>query len=69
MTDPTYSCKTCDRRRNCMLHTRAEFPPDAAKKWLKKTCERKGECDLVYTCGFEPRGHYVGQSEPSKEIK
>lgn len=51
-TDPTMMCKTCGRERNCTLHRQADFPPDAARKWLRKTCADKTTCDLVYTAGL-----------------
>lgn len=62
MSDPTVTCKTCARQRSCMLHLRADFPPDAARKWLRKTCERgRKDCDLVYRVGIELRGRLTGQ--------
>ena len=38
MSDPTVTCDWCGRTRSALLHQRAEHPPTAAKKWLKKTC-------------------------------
>lgn len=52
-TEPTYTCKICARRRSCRLHLRAEFPPDAAKHWLKKTCSTPTRCDLEYRAGIQ----------------
>lgn len=51
------TCKTCDRSRNCMLHIRAENPPEAAKQWMLRQCRTKwlgghGPCDIHYTAGF-----------------
>ena len=43
------------------MHLRAEFPPDAAKTWLIRTCETPEMCDLGYIAGFD----YIRiQSEP-----
>lgn len=50
-TRPRVHCETCDRVRYCEDHMRAEFPPDATKKWLLKTCQRKPECKLQYWAG------------------
>jgi hypothetical protein len=56
MKDPIKKCTTCGRTRNCMLHKRADFPPDAAEKWLKKTCEQKGKCEITYQAGIDIEG-------------
>lgn len=65
MSTPTQTCLTCNRSRSCMRHLRAEFPPAAAKQWLKKHCMRytQGQrvCDIHYTAGIEMRGHAEGQ--------
>ena len=62
-SEPIEYCKTCDRERSCYSHMRAEFPPDAARKWLKRTCPYKGpggtrwdtkKCDIYYKAGFIP---------------
>ncbi len=60
-SDPVIYCTKCGMSRNCMLHTRAEFPPDAARKSMKK--HHKG-CDgeLKYRAGFGVRGPIVGQA-------
>ena len=49
--DPYVTCKTCGARRNCMEHMSAEFPPEAAKRWLLKRCDRD-DCDLAYRSGI-----------------
>lgn len=59
--DPYVTCKTCGARRNCMEHMSAEFPPEAAKRWLRKRCDRD-DCDLAYTAGVRVSGPAVGQS-------
>lgn len=51
MSDPTITCRTCGRQRNCMLHQRADHPPTAAKKWLRKICAQKGACEFTYRAG------------------
>lgn len=48
MTDPAAYCSHCGRARSCSMHTRAEFPPDAAKAWLKRNCSTPGLCELRY---------------------
>lgn len=51
--DPYQSCATCGEQRSCMLHLRAEFPPDAAKKYLKKHCPLDGKlCEFHYSAGL-----------------
>ncbi len=57
MPDPEVRCKVCDRHRNPMQHMRADFPPDAAKKWLKRYCERPGKpCDFWCMAGIDIEG-------------
>lgn len=61
--NPIVYCEKCGMTRDCMKHQRAEFPPDAAKKWLKK---RHGNCDgeIKYRAGLGGlRGHIVGQTK------
>ena len=55
-------CKVCRAIRYCDRHARAEFPPDAAKRWLERACRAKGhEPALVYQAGATVRGNVVGQ--------
>ncbi len=60
MTNPIMYCDKCKLKRDCTLHMRAEFPPDAARKWMKK---HHGDCDgeIKYLCGLGTRGPIVGQ--------
>ena len=53
--NPHVLCRTCHRTRDCMKHLRAEFPPAAARKWLKAHCGTPERCDLRYQVGLEPR--------------
>ena len=51
-SEPTIICKTCQLERSCLRHTRAEFPPDAAWRWVKKHCPRGGaSCTRSYRAG------------------
>jgi len=51
-SNPTVICEACGKSRNCMLHTRAEFPPDAAKAWLRRHCDNpRGSCQFRYQAG------------------
>lgn len=66
MSQPKKFCITCGRERECGYHMRAEFPPDAAEKWLKKTCQhkkgKKGKpCNIEYRAGIQPGSNFVGQ--------
>ena len=63
MSNPAKICNTCNRVRDCTLHLRAGFPPDAAEKWLRRTCQQKDRCDITYCAGLGPRGRVVGQNE------
>lgn len=64
--NPIIYCEKCGMTRDCMLHQRAEFPPDAARKWLRK---RHKNCDgeLKYRVGLAawpariPDGPITGQ--------
>lgn len=58
---PYVYCEKCGMKRDCMEHLRAEFPPDAAKKWLKK---HHAPCDgeIKYMCGFGIGSKPTGQS-------
>jgi hypothetical protein len=65
MSDPTVTCTKCGARRNCMLHTRADHPPTAARAWLKRTCKRGGKpCEFGYRAGFEVVGRAGAMSKP-----
>ncbi len=65
MSQPMMTCSVCQRRRNCIMHIRADHPPTAAKKWLRSKCvHAEKPCDIHYTAGIEPRGSVVGQQEP-----
>lgn len=50
------------RIRYCDKHARAEFPPDAARRWLERDCKARGhEAQAVYQAGVTPRGFTTGQ--------
>ena len=51
-TNPVVTCVRCGAQRDCTLHTRAEFPPDAAKKWLRKQCPTRQLCEFTYRAGI-----------------
>ena len=54
MSNPRILCRTCGRQRDCLLHQRADFPPQAAKGYLQRTCQRDGNgCDFQYRIGME----------------
>jgi len=68
MTDPTVTCLTCKRRRNVLLHQRADEPVKAAKRWLRNNCAKflshrdiEPDCKLLYTAGFGVGGRATGQ--------
>ena len=67
--NPTMTCKTCKRERDCMLHMRG-FPPEGAKRWLRKTCETprgddgQDRCDFTYTAGW--RLPVIEKQEPKQ---
>lgn len=51
MKDPTVACKLCGRTTIVQPDGRG-FPPDIAKRRLRKACKANGcECDPVYTAG------------------
>jgi hypothetical protein len=51
-SDPVVICDACGKYRSCMLHARAEFPPDAAKAWLRRHCSNpRTFCRLRYRAG------------------
>jgi len=50
---PLVVCEACGESRDCTLHQRAEFPPDAAKKYLRKHCDNEpGACKFRYRAGI-----------------
>jgi len=53
MSNPTITCTACDKTRDCMLHTRAEHPPTAARAWLRKHCKHGAPkpCEFTYRPG------------------
>ena len=53
MSDPIVTCKTCGNRRNVMPHASANSPVESAKRFLRKQCDQRGECELVYVCGIQ----------------
>lgn len=57
---PYVYCIKCMMRRDCTKHLRAEFPPEAAKKWLKK---HHAPCDgeIRYMAGIERSSRCEGQ--------
>ena len=58
MTEPRAICKVHGVTRYCSKHLRAENPPEAAMKWLRKTCPKwksrldTRPCNVVYEAGF-----------------
>jgi hypothetical protein len=57
MTSPTIACTYCGRVRDVMQHVRADFPPDAARKWMKRTCKHEEKpCDFGYRAGVDVVG-------------
>ena len=65
MTNPIKYCVVCDRERDCMLHLRADVPPAAAERWLRRSCPQKGvrprPCDIRYRAGIMPGFRVRGQ--------
>lgn len=58
---PMIICDACGESRNCLLHQRAKFPPDAARAWLKRHCDNPpGSCKFRYQAGFAIGGPPVG---------
>jgi hypothetical protein len=40
-----------------MLHMRADFPPEAARKWMRKTCKHEEKpCQFGYRAGINLDG-------------
>jgi hypothetical protein len=67
MSAPEVKCNVCNRRKNPMEHMRADFPPEAARKWLKRTCKRDGKpCQFGYRAGFEIVGRASAMSKPEQ---
>lgn len=57
MEPPTITCTYCGRKRDATLHMRHEFPPDAARKWLRRTCRHEEKpCDFRYRAGIDTDG-------------
>lgn len=57
MNPPTITCTYCGRRRDATRHMRAESPPDAARKWLRKTCQHGANpCEFGYRAGVDTEG-------------
>jgi len=57
-TNPLIICEACGESRNCTLHPRAEFPPDAARAYLRKHCDNEPDsCRFRYQAGilFDPK--------------
>jgi hypothetical protein len=53
-------CLVHGKVRYCREHRRAEFPPDAARRWFKKNCRTTlNDCELVYRAGFMPMGRGI----------
>ena len=52
-TLPRVACLDHDVVRYCALHSRAENPPEAARKWLRK--HGHGTCRLGYAAGVVPK--------------
>jgi hypothetical protein len=68
MSDPKVWCTVCGRRKNPTDHMRADFPPEAARKWLKRTCRREGKpCEFGYQAGFEIVGRAGAMSKLSED--
>lgn len=62
--NPMIICDACGESRDCTLHMRAEFPPDAARKYLRKGCDNpRGSCKFRYEAGFSIGGPLVGMSD------
>ena len=56
-TEPTVTCTVCGASRGCQLHTRADHPPTAAKKWLRKNCRLLSRpCEFGYRAGVDVDG-------------
>lgn len=68
MSNPEIRCSVCGKCRDAMLHIRADFPPDAARKWLRRHCSRAGKpCDFTYRAGFEIVGRAAAMSKPTED--
>lgn len=62
---PLIICEACGESRDCTLHGRAEFPPDAAKRRLRKRCGNPpGSCRFRYQAGLSLGGPCAGQEVP-----
>lgn len=59
--EPTVACSLCGRSQVVTPDGRG-FPPDIAKRKLRKVCRAAGcESDPKYTAGVVPRGPITGQ--------
>lgn len=60
MEPPTITCTYCGRKRDATRHMRADFPPDAARKWLRRNCPHQGAgpspCEFRYRAGVDVEG-------------
>lgn len=56
-TRPSMFCQLCGMIEYCDRHLRAEFPPDATERALKRR-HAQTQCagDFVYRAGILPRG-------------
>jgi hypothetical protein len=55
MSEPAMTCTLCGRRQVVRPDGRG-FPPDIAKRKLRKLCNAAGcRCDPVYRAGIDPR--------------
>lgn len=58
--DPVIYCTMCSLVRRVLLHLRAEFPPDAARRWFRK--HHKGcNGEVKYRAGLSLGGVIKGQ--------
>ncbi len=65
--EPTYSCRLCGRVVVVRRDGRG-FPPDIAKRKLKRLCKADGcKCDPTYLAGFAIGSRIVGQEVPDAE--
>lgn len=54
---PRVICDRCKSVRYCDQHLRSEFPPDAAKRWMQRSCKANGcNGEAVYVAGFLHEG-------------
>lgn len=61
---PFCYCEICGLKRSCDYHMAAEFPPDAAKRWIKKQHKLSGcNGDIKYRAGFTIGSLPTGQNK------